>query len=471
MPPVIHWFRRDLRLLDNSSLHAAAATGAQVIPVYVVSSWKNHHRWTGPRRQEFLCGCLRSLDSNLRTFGSRLIIRDGDAADALCQLARESGASSIHFNRDVDPHGQAVEAELLRKASAMGLACHGYKDAVLHEAHEVLTQSGTPFKVFTPYGRAWMPMEKTAPLGKPKAFTTPGNLHSLPLPDLNQWGLSPALASPENMEPGERAARQRMKQAVSGIVSCYADQRDIPSGHTTSRLSQDLRHGLISIRELYSKVAESMRQETTAEARRGHQIFLQELAWREFYMQVLHHKPEVLTHEFNADYQGIPWDQDPEKLLRWQNGTTGFPFVDAGMRQLKATGFMHNRVRMIVSMFLTKDLHLDWRLGEKHFMRELLDGEIASNNGGWQWSAGTGADAAPYFRIQNPWTQTKRFDPEGIYIKQWIPELAKVPPQLFIEPPRGHRPLAADYPTPMLDHSTERDITLARFKEYAASRR
>jgi deoxyribodipyrimidine photo-lyase len=220
---------------------------------------------------------------------------------------------------------------------------------------------------------------------------------------------------------------------------------------------------LLSIREVYHK-AKAAAEAGDAVGRDSVWKFISELIWREFYFQILWHYPEVLKHEFNAKYRGMEWDQDEAKYRAWCEGRTGFPIVDAAMRQLNATGYMHNRARMITAMFLTKDLHLDWRLGEQYFMQTLIDGEIASNNGGWQWSAGTGADAAPYFRIQNPWSQTKRYDADGKYIKEWVPELRAVPAAKFLEAPVDERPIAAGYPLPMVDHGTERDETLRRFK-------
>lgn len=465
-PPVIHWFRRDLRLTDNPSLHAAAASGRQVIPVYILSTWKKQHRWTGPRRQEFLCASLRSLSANLEASGARLIIRAGEPVEVLSQIARETGARDIHFNRDVDPHGKSVEKKLAEHCAREGWTCHSHKDVVLHEAHEVLTQSGTAFRVFTPYCRVWMPMEKTKPNGKGPSFKVPESITSLPLPDLSWWGIESPTPSPDPIEAGEKAARARLKYALEHVIPFYAGRRDIPAGRTTSRLGQDLRYGLLSIREVHARVADGLRSATTAAERDGHRVFLQELAWREFYMQILHNQPEVLDREYNVEFRGLPWEENPGSFARWRDGMTGFPIVDAGMRQLAATGFMHNRVRMIVSMFLTKDLHLDWRAGEMYFNTQLLDGEIASNNGGWQWSAGTGADAAPYFRIQNPWSQSKRHDPDGNYIRQWIPELRDIPASRLHAPPDDNRPVARGYPLPMLDHSAEREKTLQIFKRH-----
>ena len=467
-PPVIHWFRRDLRITDNPALLQAARSGRPVVPVYVLSSWRGEHSWTGPNRQQFLCDCLASLARNLETVGGRLIVREGDAVEALGRLAQETGTREIHFNGDPDPFGKAVEEKLRAACADRGIACHRWHDATLHAPHEVLTKTGDPYRVYTPYSNNWLGLEKPRPVGKPGSLATPPGVRSHPLPTLAHWGL-PA-AAPGIIEAGERAARERLKEAVTRRLGTYKLRRDQPFADGTSRLSQDLRFGLVSIREIHSRAAAAMDQAETSAAREGIHTFIKELAWREFYMAILHHFPEVLDHEFNPDWRGLPWLQPDGKFEAWKAGMTGFPIVDAGMRELLATGHMHNRLRMITAMFLTKDLHLDWRLGESHFMRHLIDGEIASNNGGWQWSAGTGADAAPYFRIQNPWSQSARHDPEGIYIKRWIPELRNVPAKRLHAPPEDTRPLAPGYPLPCVDHSRERDRTLAMFKRHKESR-
>jgi len=459
MSTAIHWFRRDLRLTDNTALAAARAAHQQIVPVYVVSPWKGPHRWTGAPRQDFLCGCLASLARNLEAKGGRLIIRHGDAVDALLALARESGAAAIHFNRDPDPFGRTVEARLAKAAAELGIAIHAHQDIAIHERAEVLTGSGTPFRVFTPYAKAWLKLAASAPGRSIGSLVTPP-LPSDPLPTPATWGLT---RDAEILEPGEAAARQRLGRFLAGPAQLYAQRRDLPAEDATSRLSQDLRHGTLSIREVYARCRE-VADTTPAGERRNVEIYINELIWREFYMQVLWHWPEVLDREFNEDYRALKWSRDATALERWQAGQTGFPIVDAGMRQLAATGFMHNRVRMIVAMFLTKDLHLDWRAGEQWFMQRLVDGEIASNNGGWQWSASTGTDAAPYFRIQNPWSQTKRFDPDGVYIQRWIPELRDVPAPRFTEPPTPGLPLARGYPLPMVDHHRERDVALEMYR-------
>jgi len=464
---VLHWFRRDLRITDNAALNDAVAAGAEVIPVYVVSGWKEQHRWTGAIRQEFLCGCLRSLDGNLRAVGGRLIVRQGRADEELGRLIRETGATAVTFNRDLDPFGKAMEERVARVAAELGAEARGFQDHVLHGPAEVRTGGGGPFRVYTPYGRVWRSLEKAAPGPKVTALRTPDDVASLPLPELSTWGLQPSGA--RLPEPGERAARGRMQTALAGPLRGYGENRDTPSGQSTSRLSQDLRFGLLSIRELYARAAAAREAAGTAGERGSFDKFIGELGWREFYAAVLAEWPEVLDHEFNPQWRGMPWEgADEDRFGKWCRGETGFPIVDAGMRELAATGFMHNRVRMIVAMFLTKDLRIDWRHGESWFMRHLVDGEIGSNNGGWQWSAGTGADAAPYFRIQNPWTQTKRHDPEGTYIRTWVPELRAVAAErLWTEPAPGLS-VASGYPKPMVRHGEERDRTLdffARHKE------
>jgi deoxyribodipyrimidine photo-lyase len=465
---VIHWFRRDLRVADNSALSGAAKPGIPVVPVYILSGWRGLHSWTGAKRQHFLCGSLESLARNLEQIGGRLIVRQGRPVDELRKLIQETRAAELHFNADPDPFGKDVESSVRQMCAELGVACHAHADVSLHGPDEVLTQSALPYRVYTPYSRNWLSLAKRPVIGKPKSLQTPANVKSLSLPTVRTWGLD----VPENqvLPPGERAARDRLKAAIHGKIQAYAAKRDFPAENGTSRISQDLRYGLISIRTVFW---ECIRARETADlpGRAGIDVFIKELAWREFYFSILHHFPNVLDEEFNPDWRGLSWDEPGPAFEAWKAGRTGFPIVDAGMRELQASGFMHNRVRMITAMFLTKDLHIDWKLGESWFMQNLVDGEIASNNGGWQWSAGTGADAAPYFRIQNPWSQTAKFDPQGIYIKRWIPELAKVHASRFLEAPKDGRPLAADYPLPCIDHKTERERTLAIFKNHRAASR
>lgn len=465
MSTAIHWFRRDLRLTDNTALNAAVAAHQRIIPSYILSAWKTHHRWTGPHRQKFLCDAIASLDHSLRRAGSSLVLRQGDAVESLVQLLKETNSTAVYANRDPDPYGRETERRLALALEKLGAKLHLFKDASLHERDEVLTGSKTPFRVFTPYSRAWGSLEKPTPDGGAREFSpVPSTIKTLPLPTLDLWKITsePGVVLPE---AGEGHAQSRLGKFLDNRIFNYANARDIPSLDGTSRISQDLRFGTISIRQVFARVQERLKG-ATSEQRRSAQIFVNELCWREFYHQVLWFKPEVLSYEYGEAYRGLPWLQDPDSFAKWCEGQTGFPIVDAGMRQLRKTGFMHNRVRMIVAMFLTKDLHLDWRMGEQWFMQQLLDGEIAANNGGWQWSAGTGTDAAPYFRIQNPWTQSSRFDVEAEYIKRWVPELAGVPSARLHQPPAPGMRMVPGYPLPMLDHAKERDIALSTYKAH-----
>lgn len=459
MKVAIHWFRRDLRLTDNSALRACHAHAQTVVPVYVLSDWQTTHRWTGPHRQQFLCGSLAALQQDIEAIGGRLIIRQGDAVGELSRLVQETGAGAIFFNRDPDPFGRAIEEKLRDRAASLRIEIFDSKDVCIHERDEVLNGSGQPFRVFTPYSKAWDKLPRPEPVGKLRSLSVPPKIKSLPLPTLRTWGLE---QDGEIVEPGEKPARERLKKFLHSHLELYGDRRDLPAMAGTSRLSQDLRYGLLSIREVFHR-CEEVAKALPASGRNSALKYLGELIWREFYMQVLWHHPEVLDHEFNPVFRDMSWPGKKQDFQRWCDGETGFPIVDAALRQLNQTGFMHNRARMITAMFLTKDLHLDWRLGESFFMRQLTDGEIASNNGGWQWSAGVGADAAPYFRIQNPWSQTKRFDPDGIYIKRWLPELRDVPPKKFYAPPEDGRSLAKGYPLPMVDHAEAREKTLQLF--------
>lgn len=470
---VIHWFRRDLRLKDNPALASAAATSATVVPVYVLSDWKGPHAWTGPIRQTFLCGCLESLSKNLDAIGSRLILRSGDAVEELRKVIQDCGAEAVFFNRDYDPFGRETERKLKALCEELRVDCHGFKDRVMHESEEVKTGSGGVYRVYTPYSRNWLSMEKDEPVATVKDLGQPPSKDacgSLDVPTVAHWGLTDCEA--DLPTPGERAARERMRSFVEGDgLLEYAQARNIPAGETTSRLGQDLRFGLIGIRELVARCQQRQSDgRLNGSSRKSVETYIKELAWREFYLAILFHYPEVFESEFNPDWRGMPWPGTDEHFQAWAEGRTGFPIVDAGMRQLLKTGFMHNRVRMIVSMFLTKDLHCDWRRGESHFMQHLVDGENASNNGGWQWSAGTGADAAPYFRIQNPWTQTKNYDPEGEYIRTWIPELKGLPGRAFLAPPKDGGSLSPAYPAPIVDHGTERKRALAIFAKHREER-
>ena len=460
----IHWFRRDLRLTDNTALAQAVANSDLVIPVYVLSAWRGRHGWTGPPRQDFLCQCLQSLDAAIRAKGGRLIFRRGAADVELEKLIGETGAAALYFNRDPDPFGRRMEQEVIRMAEARGCTAYPCKDVAIHERNEVVTGAGTPYRVFSPYARAWTKLPKQKFGGTIDRFRGLERLDSRQEPTLASWGLK---RSASIIKGGESEARKRLEAFLAGPILEYGSARNVPRKEATSRLSADLRFGTLSIREVHARCVCLAEEAGTAEHRRSVLIYINELIWRDFYMQILWHYPEVLEHGFNPKFRNVEWADPGEVFEQWCRGETGFPIIDAAMRQLNETGFMHNRLRMITAMFLTKDLHISWRAGESYFMRKLVDGDIASNNGGWQWSAGTGADAAPYFRIQNPWTQTQRYDPEGEFIKRWVPELRDVDPVNLMQPPDSGTRLDKGYPVPMVDHATERDVTLRMFSGFS----
>jgi len=461
---ILHWFRRDLRLDDNPALNAACRdSGGRVIPAFILSDWRGQQRWTGPARQSVLCGSLHALADELETLGSHLILRRGDAVQELERLLMETRAEALYYNRSPDPAGRAQEERVIAMARRLGVRTQNFHDVTVLAPETVRTQTGHPFRVFTPFSHAWLKQAMPSPLSHPGPLQPTPHPASLPLPTLADWGLTSDVRLPESGEP---AARRRMEAFFNGPIFRYAAERDLPAADATSHLSADLHWGTLSPRVLVQHCHTAIASAKTAALRDGPRKFLGELIWREFYMAVLWHWPEVLEHEFQPGLRNLPWHRPGEAFRRWCEGTTGFPIIDAGMRQLAATGWMHNRVRMIVAMFLTKDLHLDWRLGEAFFMQRLADGEIASNNGGWQWSAGTGADAAPYFRIQNPWTQSARFDPEGDYIKAWVPELRNTPARALTKPPVSA--LAPGYPRPLVDHAWEREITLAMYRRLSS---
>jgi deoxyribodipyrimidine photo-lyase len=458
MKRVLHWFRRDLRVTDNTALHHACSEADEVIPVYILSNWKRSHQWTGPNRQEFLCGCLESLSKNLRHLGGRLILRSGSPTKELIKIAQETGAEAIYFNQNYGPYDVEIERSLRQAAQSAGIATRGFTDTVILAPYAVLNWNEKPFRTFTPFAKAWHQHQKPEPLPKLQKINTPEQILSQPIPTLDYWGLH---SEAKILEAGEKAAKNRLRNFVEATIFEYDVLRNqLPVGGT-SRLSQDFRFGTISPREVYAACQKAV-SKCTAAKRRGVEVFINEIVWREFYFQILWHFPNVLDANFNPHFSAVKWDFDEAKLECWCSGMTGFPIVDAGIRELNATGFMHNRARMIASMFLTKDLHIHWLEGEKYFMQKLVDGDIPANNGGWRWCAGAGADAVPYVRIQNPWTQSKTYDPKGDYIKRWIPELRDIDPARFTRPPTEK--LAADYPLPILDHAREREITMERFR-------
>jgi len=458
------WIRRDLRLEDNPALLAACASGA-VAPVFVLDPQLLSGRNASHRRNAFLFEGLRALDQDLRARGSRLTLRQGVPAEALGELAAEIDARAIYAEADISPYARRRDAQV---AERLPLVLSGWP--TVHDPVAVLKRNGTPYTVFTPFGRAWRSQPLPGPrdlLPAPDRIRTPAGLASLPLPQ-------PEATQPDGFVPGEAAARQRLQHFTHGpraAIYSYHLGRDRVNLAGTSRLSPYLRFGMLSARQAALAALDAYHQAPDKAARQSADIWLNELIWREFFAAILFHFPLVARRSFRVNLRSIRWENDPHAFEAWCGGRTGYPLVDAAMRQLAATGWMHNRARMVVASFLVKDLLIDWRWGEGWFMQQLLDGDPASNNGGWQWAAGTGTDAAPYFRVFNPTAQAQRHDPDGAYVRRWVPELAQVPESWIHQPwemPAGvqHESgchLGEQYPLPLVDHSWARQRTLAAY--------
>ena len=458
----VHWFRSDLRIADNVALADACRRADALAPVFVMDdALLKAHRDAHPRLR-FLHACLHDLAAALEAAGSRLIVLRGAPQRCLPALARACKASLVTWNRDYGPYAKHRDRAVRDALERDGVEVRTYKGRVVFEGGEIRAVHGGIYTVYTHFRRAWWRrFQADAPRPAP-APALPGEIPEAPADALREPRGRGLRADTTGIPRGGAApARERLDAFLGGAAHRYHLDRDRPAVAGTSRLSPYLRFGAISVRECVRAGLALAAAESAAEE--GVRTWIDELVWREFYHAILDAHPRVLDGAFREAGDALEWDDDADRLQAWQAGMTGYPIVDAGMRELAATGWMHNRVRMIVASFLTKDLHIDWRTGERWFMRRLVDGDPASNNGGWQWAASTGADAQPYFRIFNPTTQGERFDPGGEYVRRWVPELEGVPEKAV------HRPWTAPlesraYPAPIVDHSRERAVALARFR-------
>jgi len=425
----LFWFRRDLRLQDNTGLYHALKESKDVLPIFIFdSNILDKLEDKADRRIEFIHQSLLVIQQQLTEIGSTLLVFHGDPI----ALFKSLSPKAVYTNHDYEPYARQRDGEIKSILAKKGIAFNSFKDQVIFEKDEVMKDDGKPYTIFTPYSRKWKSLLTPAHL---KSYPTENHFESfkktkaVPLPSLDDIGFK-AIGSPFP----ERVIKQ-------SIVEKYDQQRNFPAIEGTTKLSVHLRFGTVSIRKLAQL------------AQKKNQAWLNELIWRDFYHMILWHFPQVETRAFKPAYDQIQWRHDEKDFKSWCEGKTGYPIVDAGMRELNSTGFMHNRVRMIVASFLTKHLLIDWRWGEAYFAKKLLDFDLAANNGGWQWAAGSGCDAAPYFRVFNPQLQTEKFDPELMYINKWIPELG-----------------TKDYPKPIVDHKFARERVLKVYKEALESR-
>lgn len=475
---VVVWFRRDLRLSDNPALQAALATGEAIVPVYVHDNNEAGDWRPGGASRWWLHGSLSALDADLRqrSGAGGLVLRSGRAEAVIPALAAETGARTVVWNRRYEPWAVARDGALKAALRADGLEARSFNGALLAEPAKFFNKTGGPYQVFTPF---WRALRAAA---RPPAFA--------PAPDrleiaggvageaLDDWALRPtrpdwAGGLREAWTPGEAGAAARLAAFTQKAVFAYADTRNVPGVTGTSRLSPHLHFGEVGPWQVWRAALAAGESMHGDPLQRGVETFLSEVGWREFSAHLLYHFPTLPNAALKPEFDRMPWQDDAAGLAAWQAGRTGYPIVDAGMRELWATGWMHNRVRMIVASFLIKDLMVDWRRGEAWFWDTLVDADLASNSASWQWVAGSGADAAPYFRVFNPVSQGQTFDPGGTYVKRWVPELARMPKSLIHAPwtattaqldAAGVR-LGRDYPRPLVDHAQARQRALAAYAE------
>jgi deoxyribodipyrimidine photo-lyase len=470
----IVWFRHDLRLDDNPALAAAAARGA-VVPAFIWAPDEEAPWEPGAASRWWLHQSLEKLAAALAKAGSPLVVRRGGSLATLRKLAGEVGATHVTWNRRYEPAAVKRDTAIKKALTADGLAVESFNGGLLHEPAHVATKEGRPYQVFTPFWRALLARDEPAePVAAPKKLVPVGKpAASLAIDDLDLLPKIPwAGTMAKTWSPGEAGARKRLDAFLDRALSHYGTERDRPDHAGTSCLSPHLHFGELSPRRAWHAVRDAAGGKPAAKLAGSPEVYLRELGWREFAGHLLYHFPHTSDAPLRADYARFPWAKDPVGLRAWQRGRTGFPIVDAGMRQLWATGWMHNRVRMIVASFLVKDLRITWLEGARWFWDTLVDADLAANTLGWQWAAGCGADAAPYFRVFNPTSQGEKFDPEGTYVRTWVPELAKLPADDIHEPAEADASdlakagvtLGRDYPVPLVDHAEARKRALEALK-------
>ena len=477
-PPVIVWFRDDLRLSDHAALIAARDAGAHLICLYIYDDThirKHGHRPLGAAAQWWLANSLRALDADLKKLGQDLVLRRGEARTVLPQLAQETHAKTVFWIDSELPAEAARARDVAEALHKIGVEIHVSRSDLLAPPHSIRNKEGNGLRVFTPFWKR-VRAQGEPPRPLPAIRKLPPPVASLKSDSLKEWQLKPtrpdwAGGLRKTWTPGEAGAHKRLHDFLDGAIKSYAEGRDFPGKDHASHLSPHLRFGEISPRQVFHAAHFAAEQHPALS--RDVEKFLSELGWREFCRHLLFDHPDLHHRNLQSTFDDFPWRHDAKALRAWQRGRTGYPIVDAGMRELWHTGAMQNRVRMVTASFLVKHLLLDWREGEKWFWDTLVDADPGSNPGNWQWVAGCGADAAPYFRIFNPILQGEKFDPDGAYVARWVPELSRLPPPLIHKPweatpmelaAAGVR-LGENYPAPIVDHKDARERALAAYRK------
>ncbi|MBO6784792.1 MAG: deoxyribodipyrimidine photo-lyase [Alphaproteobacteria bacterium] len=476
--PAIVWFRQDLRIADNPGLSAAVNAERPIVALYILDEETEGTRVPGGASRWWLHHSLESLAGDLKDRGVSLTLRRGRSAEVLRNVIGETDAGAVYWSRCYEPWAVARDTDIKETLKDDGLEAESFNGSLLLEPWEIETGQGEPYKVFTPYWKRLRELYQA-----PQLSSIPDALDAAPAPesdDLAAWELLPtkpdwAGGIRKSWTVGEAAARGRLSQFLGDAVADYPDDRDRPDRSGTTRLSPHLHWGEISPHQVWRAGAKLL-DEGGARAK-GAESLLRELAWRDFNHHLLFHFPKIATENWKDRFDDFPWADNPDGLAAWQEGRTGYPIVDAGLRELWHTGWMHNRVRMVVGSFLIKDLMVDWREGEAWFWDTLVDADLANNAGNWQWVAGSGADAAPFFRIFNPVSQGEKFDPDGAYVREWVPELSELPDKWIHKPWEAPDDVLADagvslgddYPEPVVDHAAARERALEAYNEIKGS--
>ncbi|MCT7991475.1 FAD-binding domain-containing protein [Laspinema olomoucense] len=471
---ILFWHRRDLRITDNIGLATAFEKSRKLVGVFCLDPNILNGADIAPARVKYMLGCLAELQENYAKIGSQLFILFDEPTQAIARLATALQAKFVYWNLDIEPYSQDRDKAVREALKEQGIVVETFWDQLLHFPGEICSNTGNPYTIYTPFWKNWIRQIKAEPVpGLDTAISLTEaeqeqakNAGAVALPTLKDLGLS--WDNPLMLEPGESAARSQLEEFSDRTIYDYDEQRNFPAVPGTSLLSAALKFGAIGIRTVWNATLNAAEQCRSDETRKGVQTWQQELAWREFYQQALYHFPELATGPYREAWKDFPWENNEDLFQAWCEGQTGYPIVDAAMRQMNETGWMHNRCRMIVASFLTKDLIINWQWGEQYFMQKLYDGDLAANNGGWQWSASSGMDPKP-LRIFNPATQTQKFDPEGDYIREWVPELRSLETETLISGkilPLERK--SCGYPTPIVNHNEQQRRFKALYQQQKA---